>query len=294
MTKDKMQEIYTKTKKVFLTETKNFSVLDKELTRIRTTLIKSLYDYCNHKISITDSLVKEEFELNKLFKLTCEFINKTPKELGNSNLRQILYVVVKGTILKLHSDKKEITVDGKKVANDFYNILEFAKLTEEEKPVKFSVRDVEDKKGEEVIYRVVQDELTVPYNYLQPTFKVKNKMTHQTEEVENTDDTQINFNNDAIKKVYGKLFATSNSGDENESDYENNEDEYLETMNDFYNFITTTFKNKDSLTFFYDEQPKKVLLDIMQGCIAINQRVDKLLNEDAPMTPLQKAVKKSA
>jgi hypothetical protein len=42
MTKDKMQEIYTKTKKVFLTETKNFSVLDKELTRIRTTLIKSL------------------------------------------------------------------------------------------------------------------------------------------------------------------------------------------------------------------------------------------------------------
>lgn len=294
MTKDKMQEIYTKTKKVFLTETKNFSVLDKELTRIRTTLIKSLYDYCNHKISITDSLVKEEFELNKLFKLTCEFINKTPKELGNSNLRQILYVVVKGTILKLHSDKKEITVDGKKVANDFYNILEFAKLTEEEKPVKFSVRDVEDKKGEEVIYRVVQDELTVPYNYLQPTFKVKNKMTQQTEEVENTDDTQINFNNDAIKKVYGKLFATSNSGDENESDYENNEDEYLETMNDFYNFITTTFKNKDSLTFFYDEQPKKVLLDIMQGCIAINQRVDKLLNEDAPMTPLQKAVKKSA
>lgn len=294
MTKDKMQEIYTKTKKVFLTETKNFSVLDKELTRIRTTLIKSLYDYCNHKISITDSLVKEEFELNKLFKLTCEFINKTPKELGNSNLRQILYVVVKGTILKLHSDKKEITVDGKKVANDFYNILEFAKLTEEEKPVKFSVRDVEDKKGEEVIYRVVQDELTVPYNYLQPTFKVKNKMTQQTEEVENTDDTQINFNNDAIKKVYGKLFATSNSGDENESDYENNEDEYLETMNDFYNFITTTFKNKDSLTFFYDEQPKKVLLDIMQGCIAINQRVDKLLNEDAPMTPLQKAVKKAS
>ena len=294
MTKDKMQEIYTKTKKNFLTETKNFSVLDKELTRIRTTLIKSLYDYCNHKISITDSLVKEEFELNKLFKLTCEFINKTPKELGNSNLRQILYVVVKGTILKLHSDKKEITVDGKKVANDFYNILEFAKLTEEEKPVKFSVRDVEDKKGEEVIYRVVQDELTVPYNYLQPTFKVKNKMTQQTEEVENTDDTQINFNNDAIKKVYGKLFATSNSGDENESDYENNEDEYLETMNDFYNFITTTFKNKDSLTFFYDEQPKKVLLDIMQGCIAINQRVDKLLNEDAPMTPLQKAVKKAS
>jgi hypothetical protein len=294
MTKDKMQEIYTKTKKVFLTETKNFSVLDKELTRIRTTLIKSLYDYCNHKISITDSLVKEEFELNKLFKLTCEFINKTPKELGNSNLRQILYVVVKGTILKLHSDKKEITVDGKKVANDFYNTLEFAKLTEEEKPVKFSVRDVEDKKGEEVIYRVVQDELTVPYNYLQPTFKVKNKMTQQTEEVENTDDTQINFNNDAIKKVYGKLFATSNSGDENESDYENNEDEYLETMNDFYNFITTTFKNKDSLTFFYDEQPKKVLLDIMQGCIAINQRVDKLLNEDAPMTPLQKAVKKAS
>lgn len=294
MTKDKMQEIYTKTKKVFLTETKNFSVLDKELTRIRTTLIKSLYDYCNHKISITDSLVKEEFELNKLFKLTCEFINKTPKELGNSNLRQILYVVVKGTILKLHSDKKEITVDGKKVANDFYNTLEFAKLTEEEKPVKFSVRDVEDKKGEEVIYRVVQDELTVPYNYLQPTFKVKNKMTQQTEEIENVDDTQINFNNDAIKKVYGKLFATSNSGDENESDYENNEDEYLETMNDFYNFITTTFKNKDSLTFFYDEQPKKVLLDIMQGCIAINQRVDKLLNEDAPMTPLQKAVKKAS
>ena len=294
MTKDKMQEIYTKTKKVFLTETKNFSVLDKELTRIRTTLIKSLYDYCNHKISITDSLVKEEFELNKLFKLTCEFINKTPKELGNSNLRQILYVVVKGTILKLHSDKKEITVDGKKVANDFYNTLEFAKLTEEEKPVKFSVRDVEDKKGEEVIYRVVQDELTVPYNYLQPTFKVKNKMTQQTEEIENVDDTQINFNNDAIKKVYGKLFATSNSGDENESDYENNEDEYLETMNDFYNFITTTFKNKDSLTFFYDEQPKKVLLDIMQGCIAINQRVDKLLNEDAPATALQKEVKKAS
>ena len=294
MTKDKMQEIYTKTKKVFITETKNFSVLDKELTRIRTTLIKSLYDYCNHKISITDSLVKEEFELNKLFKLTCEFINKTPKELANSSLRQILYVVVKGTILKLHSDKKEITVDGKKVANDFYNTLEFANLTEDEKPVKFSVRDVEDKKGEEVIYRVVQDELTVPYNYLQPTFKVKNKMTQQTEEIENVDDTQINFNNDAIKKVYGKLFATSNSGDENESDYENNEDEYLETMNDFYNFITTTFKNKDSLTFFYDEQPKKVLLDIMQGCIAINQRVDKLLNEDAPMTPLQKAVKKAS
>tara|TARA_R100000234_G_scaffold117257_2_gene95413 strand:+ start:588 stop:1472 length:885 start_codon:yes stop_codon:yes gene_type:complete len=294
MTKDKMQEIYTKTKKVFITETKNFSVLDKELTRIRTTLIKSLYDYCNHKISITDSLVKEEFELNKLFKLTCEFINKTPKELANSSLRQILYVVVKGTILKLHSDKKEITVDGKKVANDFYNTLEFAKLTDDEKPVKFSVRDVEDKKGEEVIYRVVQDELTVPYNYLQPTFKVKNKMTQQTEEIENVDDTQINFNNDAIKKVYGKLFATSNSGDENESDYENNEDEYLETMNNFYNFITTTFKNKDSLTFFYDEQPKKVLLDIMQGCIAINQRVDKLLNEDAPMTPLQKAVKKAS
>ena len=294
MTKDKMQEIYTKTKKVFITETKNFSVLDKELTRIRTTLIKSLYDYCNHKISITDSLVKEEFELNKLFKLTCEFINKTPKELANSSLRQILYVVVKGTILKLHSDKKEITVDGKKVANDFYNTLEFANLTEDEKPVKFSVRDVEDKKGEEVIYRVVQDELTVPYNYLQPTFKVKNKMTQQTEEIENVDDTQINFNNDAIKKDYGKLFATSNSGDENESDYENNEDEYLETMNDFYNFITTTFKNKDSLTFFYDEQPKKVLLDIMQGCIAINQRVDKLLNEDAPMTPLQKAVKKAS
>ena len=287
MTKDKMQEIYTKTKKVFITETKNFSVLDKELTRIRTTLIKSLYDYCNHKISITDSLVKEEFELNKLFKLTCEFINKTPKELANSSLRQILYVVVKGTILKLHSDKKEITVDGKKVANDFYNTLEFAKLTDDEKPVKFSVRDVEDKKGEEVIYRV-------PYNYLQPTFKVKNKMTQQTEEIENVDDTQINFNNDAIKKVYGKLFATSNSGDENESDYENNEDEYLETMNNFYNFITTTFKNKDSLTFFYDEQPKKVLLDIMQGCIAINQRVDKLLNEDAPMTPLQKAVKKAS
>ena len=291
MTKNKIQEIYNATKKIFLTETKNFSVLDKELTRIRTALIKSLYEYCNHKISITDSLVKEEFELSKLFKLTCEFINKTPKELGNSNLRQILYVVVKGTILKLHSDKKEITVDGKKVANDFYNTLEFAKLTDDEKPVKFSVRDVEDKKGEEVIYRVVQDELTVPYNYLQPTFKVKTKLTEQIDEVENLDDTQINFTNDAIKKVYGKLFATSNSGDENETDYESDQDEYLDTMNDFYNFITTTFKNKDSLTFFYDEQPKKVLLDIMQGCIAINQRVDKLLNEDAPTVSLEKSKK---
>ena len=119
MTKNKMQEIYNATKKNFITETKNFSALDKELTRIRTTLIKSLYEYCNTKISITDSLVKEEFELSKLFKLTCEFINKTPKELGNSNLRQILYVVVKGTILKLHSDKKEIKVDGKKVAKEF-------------------------------------------------------------------------------------------------------------------------------------------------------------------------------
>ena len=292
MTKNKMQEIYNATKKIFITETKNFSALDKELTRIRTTLIKSLYEYCNTKISITDSLVKEEFELSKLFKLTCEFINKTPKELGNSNLRQILYVVVKGTILKLHSDKKEITDSkGKKIANDFYNTLEFAQLTDDEVDVKFSVRDVEDKKGEEVIYRVVQDELTVPYNYLQPTFKVKNKLTEQTDEVENLDDTQINFNNDAIKKVYGKLFATSNSGDDNESDYENSEDEYLETMNDFYNFITTTFKKKEDLTFFYDEQPKKVLLDIMQGCIAINQRVDKLLNEDAPTVSLEKSKK---
>ena len=77
MTKDKMQEIYTKTKKVFITETKNFSVLDKELTRIRTTLIKSLYDYCNHKISITDSLVKEEFDLTELFRF--RFSNNSKK-----------------------------------------------------------------------------------------------------------------------------------------------------------------------------------------------------------------------
>tara|TARA_R100000995_G_scaffold83659_2_gene60164 strand:+ start:517 stop:1398 length:882 start_codon:yes stop_codon:yes gene_type:complete len=291
MTKNKMQEMYTKTQKIFITETKNFSVLDKELTRIRTVLIKSLYNYCKHKISITDSLVQEEFELKALVKLCCEFINKTPKELGNTNLKQILYIVAYGTILKLHSDKKEITVKGKKVANDFYNILEFAQLTDDEKPVKFSVRDVEDKKGEEVIYRVVQDELTVPYNYLQPTFKVKNKLTQQTDEVENLDDTQINFTNEAIKKVYGQLFKTSNGGDDNESDYENSEDEYLETMNDFYNFITTTFKKKEDLTFFYDEQPKKVLLDIMQGCIAINQRVDKLLNEDEPTVSLEKSKK---
>ena len=136
--------------------------------------------------------------------------------------------------------------------------------------------------------------MTVAYNHLKPSFKIRDEESTKENPTysdhPNNDATQVRLTNEKITSIYGKLF---NDGEENESEYESEDDDLIEMLKSFETFISTKFKpktvkGKQNLTIFYDESNLKALTNIQTHVVNVLQSYQKLYEEDKSEVELEK------
>ena len=207
---------------------------------------------------------------------------------SNANLKKVLYVVIKATIIKLISEDEDNSL--------IDDVFSFTDLKEDETKIGYRVVAVEKSpiSDDQLIYELSQDEMTVAYNHLKPSFKIRDEESTKENPTysdhPNTDATQVRLTNEKISSLYGKLF---NDGEENESEYESEDDDLIEMLKSFETFISTKFKpktvkGKQNLTIFYDESNLKALTNIQTHVVNVLQSYQKLYEEDKSEVELQK------
>ena len=194
---------------------------------------------------------------------------------ANANLKKVLYVVIKATIIKLISEDEDNSL--------IDDVFSFTDLKEDETKIGYRVVAVEKSptSDDQLIYELSQDEMTVAYNYLKPSFKIRDEESTKENPTytdhPNRDATQVRLTNEKITSIYGKLF---NDGEENESEYESEDDDLMEIIKSFESFISTKFnprtvKGKQNLTVFYTESNLKALTNIQTHVVKVMQDYHK-------------------
>jgi len=273
MTKEneKLNVLLNETKTFFKTQAEQFIKKDLEINAIKSLMMVKLYDYLiADKNSKGDQItVSEEYSQNALYSLLTQWIGKKNDVLKNTTLKKTLYVVVKAVILQLHSNQKTIKIttefgESQERNNHLYKAVEFTKLDEIENGLRTVIVSKNGNDDKEIVFHLRQNDMAIKYNVLKPTFKVKDKDTGVIGDEDNTEEDFVPFNNDSITKHYNKIFKVESGGDENDSEYEDDEDEKYNTLVEFRDFIKGNFSKDNEIAFFHDLDNKKVLMDIQE------------------------------
>ena len=284
-----LQTAFNNAQTVFQSQVGIFRTADKNIQNVRNVLILTLYTLCKKEKEIKGVSTDEEFKLNPLYVKCCELLGIKKKLMNspsNANLKKVLYVVIKATIINLISEDEDNSL--------IDDVFSFTDLKEDETKIGYRVVAVEKSptSDDQLIYELSQDEMTVAYNYLKPSFKIRDEESTKENPTytdhPNRDATQVRLTNEKITSIYGKLF---NDGEENESEYESEDDDLIEIIKSFETFISTKFKGskgKQNLTIFYDESNLKALTNIQTHIVNVMQNYHKLYKEDEIQVDLKK------